>query len=128
EKLRGREEWLIHPEPEALPEPSVFARPIAYNVVPLCENPDPDGSGFSTEELKMGQEARKILGIPDLQVAATSVRVPTVAGHGISIYARFDSTLTPGEARETLSAAPGLRVLDDLAGRVVPTPLDAAGI
>lgn len=128
EKLRGREEWLIHPDTDALPEPSVFARPIAYNVVPLCENPDPAGSGFSTEELKMGREARKILGKPDLQVAATSVRVPTVAGHGISIYARFESQVTPDWARELLATAPGLRVVDDFANRVIPTPLDAAGI
>src|SRR5439155_23965788 len=77
EKLHGQEEALMAPEADALPSGEVFGRTIAFNVVPWCETPDPEGSGFTTEELKMGGEARKILGIPDLHVAATSVRVPT---------------------------------------------------
>lgn len=122
EKLHGDEEALARPEPHALPEGHVFARTIAYNVVPLCERPDPDGSGFSTEELKMGDEVRKVLGAPGLQVFATAVRVPVVAGHGVSIYARFERPVTADAAREALAAAPGVRLVD------LPTPLDAAGL
>ncbi len=128
EKLHGQEESLGHPDSAALPWGQVFGRTIAFNVVPLCEVPDPAGSGFTTEELKMGDEARKILGIPDLTVAATAVRVPTVAGHAVSIYARFDEEPTREAAREVLRIAPGIRVVDDLAQGLYPTPLDASGI
>jgi aspartate-semialdehyde dehydrogenase len=97
-------------------------------VVPLCERPDPEGSGFTTEELKMGNEARKVLGIPDLDVVATAVRVPTVTGHGVSMYARFDRAVSVSEAREVLAAARGVRVVDDVDAGGYPTPLDAAGL
>jgi aspartate-semialdehyde dehydrogenase len=106
----------------------VFGRTIAFNVVPRCERPDPGGSGFTTEELKMVAESRKILGLPTLQAVATSVRVPTIAGHGVSVYARFDRPLTRESAREALAAAPGVRLADDLDAGEFPTPLDAAGI
>jgi aspartate-semialdehyde dehydrogenase len=122
EKLHGQEEALGHPDAEALPVGDVFGRTIAFNVVPLCERPDPGGSGFTTEERKMGDEVRKVLAITDLEVHATAVRVPVVAGHGVSIFARFDRPVTAAAAKEVLAAAPGLRVVD------VPTPLDAAGI
>jgi aspartate-semialdehyde dehydrogenase len=128
EKLRGQEEDLAHPDPEALPAGDVFPRTLAFNVVALVEKPDPEGSGFSTEELKMGAEARKILGLPELQVAATCVRVPTVAGHAVSVYARFERPVTPASAREVLNRADGVRLMDDFANQVFPTPLDAAGI
>jgi aspartate-semialdehyde dehydrogenase len=128
EKLHAQEEDLTHPDPAALPEGDVFPRTLAFNVVPLVEVPDPEGSGFSTEELKVGNEARKILGIPDLQVAATCVRVPTVAGHAVSVYARFEGDVTPPGAREVLRLADGVRVMDDFGNAIFPTPLDAAGI
>jgi aspartate-semialdehyde dehydrogenase len=121
-KLHGQEESLGHPDGDALPVGDVFERTIAFNVVPLCERLDPEGSGFTTEELKMGEEVRKVLGIPDLQAHATSVRVPVVAGHAVSIYARFERPVQVSAAREVLSAAPGIRLED------FPTPLDAAGI
>jgi aspartate-semialdehyde dehydrogenase len=124
EKLRGQEETLARPDPSALPDAHVFARPIAYNVVPWCEQPDPEGSGFTTEELKMGNECRRVLDLPHLPVAATAVRVPVVAGHGVSIYARFDRPVTPGEALEVLEDAPGVQTMRDPR---VPTPLEAAG-
>jgi aspartate-semialdehyde dehydrogenase len=128
EKLHGDVESLAHPDPTSLPAGEVFGKTIAFNVVPLCEKPDPSGSGFTTEELKMGNEARKILAAPELFVAATSVRVPTVAGHGISIFARFSREVSTEDARELLEAAPGVRVVDDLDAGAFPTPLDAAGI
>jgi aspartate-semialdehyde dehydrogenase len=128
EKLHGQEEDLFHPDALALPEGEVFPRTLAFNVVPLVERPDPDGSGFSTEELKMEAEARKILGLPDLNVAATCVRVPTIVGHGVSVYARFEREITPAAAREVLAGAAGVRVMDDFANQVFPTPMDASGI
>ncbi|HYT29569.1 MAG TPA: aspartate-semialdehyde dehydrogenase [Actinomycetota bacterium] len=128
EKLHGLEETLGHPDPAALPVGDVFARPIAFNVVPMCERPDPDGSGSTTEELKMAAECRKVLGLPDLPVAATAVRVPVAVGHGVSIYARFERPASAHAARDVLSAAPGVRVVDELGEGRFPTPLDAAGL
>jgi aspartate-semialdehyde dehydrogenase len=128
EKLHAQEEDLTHPDPDALPLGDVFPRTLAFNVVPLVEVPDPEGSGFSTEELKVGNETRKILGIPALPVAATCVRVPTVAGHAVSVYARFERDITASSARDVLSSAEGVRVMDDFPNGIFPTPLDAAGI
>jgi aspartate-semialdehyde dehydrogenase len=128
EKLHGQEEELAHPDPDALPAGDVFGRTIAYNVVPRVEVFDPEGSGFTTEELKMGAEIRKVLGIPSLPVAATAVRVPVPVGHGVSIHARFEREISPAAARRVLESAPGIRVVDDPASDRFPTPLDAAGL
>jgi aspartate-semialdehyde dehydrogenase len=128
EKLHGQEEDLASPDPEALPSGEVFGRTIAYNVVPRAEVFDPEGSGFTTEELKMGAEIRKVLGLPGLPVAATAVRVPVAVGHGVAIHARFDREVAPASAREVLEASPGVRVVDDPSADLFPTPLDAAGI
>ena len=128
EKLHGQEEELARPDLRALPVGDVFPRTLAFNVVPMVEKPDPNGSGFSTEELKVEAEARKILGIPDLPVAATCVRVPTIAGHAVSVYARFEREIAPSEAREVLDRAQGVRVMDGFDDEVFPTPLDASGI
>jgi aspartate-semialdehyde dehydrogenase len=133
EKLHGQEEALGLGAVEAstFPVGDVFPRTIAYNVVPLCERFDPDGSGYTTEELKMGGEVRKVLGLPDLTVAATAVRVPVPVGHAVSVFARFAHEVTPASAREALEAASGVRVVDTpIAGEPsgeFPTPLDAAG-
>jgi aspartate-semialdehyde dehydrogenase len=128
EKLHGQEESLSGLDPEALPVGEVFPRTIAFNVIPLCEQFDPAGSGSTTEELKMGGEVRKVLGLADLPVVATSVRVPVPVAHGVSIYARFERPADPDEARAVLRGAAGVRVVDDPATRTVPTPLDAAGL
>jgi aspartate-semialdehyde dehydrogenase len=128
EKLHDQVESLTRPDPDALPVGEVFGRTIAFNVIPHVERFDPSGSGFTTEELKMGGEVRKVLGIPDLPVAATAVRVPVVTGHGVSIYARFAEPVTPEAAREALEAAPGVRVMDRPEENVYPTPVDSAGI
>jgi aspartate-semialdehyde dehydrogenase len=127
-KLHGQEEDLRSPDPAALPQPEVYARPIAFNVIPLCETPDPAGSGFTTEETKMAGEARKILGLPGLPAAATAVRVPVVTGHGVSVYAEFDGEATVEGAREVLASAAGVRLVDSLEEGVFPTPLEAAGV
>jgi aspartate-semialdehyde dehydrogenase len=128
EKLHGLEEELGRPDPDALPRGDVFGKTIAFNVVPRVEKFDPDGSGSTTEELKMGDEIRKVLGLPDLQAIATAVRVPVAVGHGVSIYARFEREAAPEAAREVLARAPGVRVVDDPTADAFPTPLDAAGI
>jgi aspartate-semialdehyde dehydrogenase len=127
EKLHGREEELGYPEPESLPVGDVFPDTLAFNVIPVAEWFDPEGSGFTTEELKMGDECRKILDIPGLPVAATAVRVPVAVGHSVAAYATFDKSVTPDAARQVLRAAQGIEVVDDPEHGIFPTPLDAAG-
>ena len=106
----------------ALPAPSVFARPIAFNVLPLAGSLVDDGSGETDEEQKLRNESRKILGIPDLPVSGTCVRVPVFTGHSLQVHARFARPLSPERARRAARRArPGV-VLDD-----IPTPLLAAG-
>jgi aspartate-semialdehyde dehydrogenase len=104
-----------------LGEPGVYAKPIAYNVVALAGNLVDDGSGETDEEQKLRHESRKILGIPDLPVAGTCVRVPVMSGHALAIHAEFDRPLSAERARELLEAAPGVTLVD------LPNPLEAAG-
>lgn len=125
EKLGGDIESLAHPDHEALPEGEVFAKTIAFNVVAKIGEFEADG--FTSEETKMMAEPRKILSAPDMRVVATSVRVPVVTGHAVSMLAEFSRTITVGEARELLAAAPGVRLMDDPEAGVFPSPLDAAG-
>ena len=103
------------------PAPDNFAAPIAFNVLPLAGSIVDDGSGETDEEQKLRNESRKILGIPDLRVAGTCVRVPVFTGHSLSITAEFARDLSPEQATEVLSTAPGVALAD------VPTPLMAAG-
>ncbi|HXW34991.1 MAG TPA: aspartate-semialdehyde dehydrogenase [Acidimicrobiales bacterium] len=103
------------------PEPAKFAGPIAHNVLPLAGRMVADGSEETDEEQKLRNESRKILGIPTLAVSGTCVRVPVFTGHSLSINAEFEDELTPDEARQILSDAPGVK-LDDL-----PSPLRASG-
>ncbi|HEV3473845.1 MAG TPA: aspartate-semialdehyde dehydrogenase [Actinomycetota bacterium] len=125
EKLRGQEEDLERPDPASLPAGEVFGRTIAYNVLPRGGTFGEDG--VTTEEQKMTDESRKILDAPDLEVSMTVVRVPVLVGHSVSIHAEFSRPLPPDEAREVLSAAPGVEVVDDPSADRFPTPLDAAG-
>ncbi|HEY6568469.1 MAG TPA: aspartate-semialdehyde dehydrogenase, partial [Actinomycetota bacterium] len=106
EKLRGDEGSLTHPDHDALPTGPVFGKTMAYNVVAKIGQFEPDG--FTGEEAKMMAEPRKILGLPDLPVLATSVRVPVVTGHGASIMAEFSRPIDVAEARAALAAAPGV--------------------
>jgi aspartate-semialdehyde dehydrogenase len=126
EKLRGDEEALAHPVYEALPAGPVFGATIAYNAVPKVGEFEADGS--TGEEAKMMAEPRKILGLPDLPVVATSVRVPVIAGHGVSILAGFGRPIDVAEAREAIAAAAGVELRDDPEHGVFPTPLQAAGL
>jgi aspartate-semialdehyde dehydrogenase len=116
-------EQLVH-DGSALdfPAPDKYVAPIAFNVIPLAGSLVDDGSGETDEDQKLRNESRKILGIPDLAVSGTCVRVPVFTGHSLSINAEFARPLSPDRARELLAVAPGVKVVD------VPTPLAAAGI
>src|SRR5690606_1436747 len=103
------------------PEPSVYQRPIAFNVGPLAGSIVDDGLNETDEEQKLRNESRKILGSPDLKVSGTCVRVPVFSGHSLQINARFARPISPERAAELLAEAPGV-VLSD-----IPTPLEAAG-
>jgi aspartate-semialdehyde dehydrogenase len=110
-----------------LPEPSAFPHALAFNVFPQCETFEGD-SDESTEEQKMQAEARKILEAPEIVLQATAVRVPVVVGHSVSLSISLEREIEPAEAREVLDAFAGVRVLDDPANRVFPTPHQATGI
>ncbi|MCZ2817464.1 aspartate-semialdehyde dehydrogenase [Modestobacter sp. VKM Ac-2984] len=103
------------------PAPAVYVAPIAFNVLPMAGSVVDDGSFETDEEQKLRNESRKILGIPDLRVSGTCVRVPVFTGHSLSLNVEFARDLSVARATELLSAAPGVQLVD------VPTPLQAAG-
>jgi aspartate-semialdehyde dehydrogenase len=105
----------------AFPAPQKFAKPIAFNVLPLAGSIVDDGLNETDEEKKLRNESRKILDIPELAVSGTCVRVPVFTGHSLSINAEFADPLSPARAYELLAGAPGVVVSE------VPTPLEAAG-
>ncbi len=116
-------EQLVHDGSAAqFATPHTYVAPIAFNVIPLAGKLVDDGSDETDEDQKLRNESRKILGIPDLAVSGTCVRVPVLTGHSLSINAEFAQPLSPQRARELLDGAPGVRLVD------VPTPLAAAGI
>lgn len=101
-----------------------FVHPIALNVIPKCGSVKEQG--YTSEELKLCYETRKIMGIPDLRATATCVRVPVVAGHGVAVHAEFDHEVSVERAREILVRAPGVELADEVEDHVYPTPLRAA--
>ncbi|MGA9278506.1 aspartate-semialdehyde dehydrogenase [Ilumatobacter sp.] len=101
--------------------PSKFARPIAFNAIPMCGSVVDDGSFETDEEKKLRNESRKILDIPDLLVSGTCVRVAVFTGHSLSINAEFKRPISVARATELLADAPGVELSD------IPTPLQAAG-
>jgi aspartate-semialdehyde dehydrogenase len=102
-----------------------FPAPLALNVVPWAGSLR-DG-GWSSEELKLRNESRKILGLPDLKVSATCVRVPVVTGHSVAVHAVFGMEVDADGAREVLRHAPGVILVDDPAAGEFPMPIDAVG-
>ncbi len=104
------------------PAPKKYVAPIAFNVLPMAGSIVDDGSFETDEEQKLRHESRKILGIPELLVSGTCVRVPVFTGHSLSINAEFARPLSVKRALELLAGAPGVQLTD------VPTPLEAAGI
>src|SRR5690349_24267110 len=106
--------------------PKVLPHPYAFNVFSHNTKVDPE-TGYNEEETKVMQECRKIFGVTDLRVTATCVRVPVLRAHCIAMNVEFEAPLTPAEARAILSAAPGVRVVDDLEKNYFPMPVDASG-
>jgi len=103
------------------PDPEKFVRPIAFNVLPFAGSLVDNGEFETDEEIKLRNESRKILNIPDLLVSGTCVRVPVYTGHSLSLNLEFARDITVAQATELLSNAPGVEVVD------IPTPLQAAG-
>lgn len=102
-------------------DPAPYAKPIAFNVLPLAGALVDDGSEETDEEQKLRNESRKILHLPELLVAGTCVRVPVFTGHSLAVHAEFAQDITPERARHLLADAPGVELMD------IPTPRDAAG-
>ncbi|MCJ0977384.1 aspartate-semialdehyde dehydrogenase [Rhodococcus sp. ARC_M12] len=120
--VMGDVEKLVHDGSSVdFPAPNKYVAPIAFNVLPLAGALVDDGSGETDEDQKLRNESRKILGLPDLLVSGTCVRVPVFTGHSLSINAEFDRPISVERARELLASAPGVSLVD------VPTPLQAAG-
>ncbi|MEV6860621.1 aspartate-semialdehyde dehydrogenase [Streptosporangium subroseum] len=104
---------------------SPFPAPVAFNVVPWAGSLKDDG--WTSEELKLRNESRKILGIHDLKVSATCVRVPVITTHSLAVHATFEREITVADAHRILEAAPTVVVMDDPANGVFPTPADVVG-
>ena len=105
-------------------EPKVFSHQIAYNLIPQIGGEQFEG--YTSEEMKMQNEGRKIMHLPELKVSCTCVRVPVVRSHSISVSLHFDRPVSVKEAREVIAKAPGCRLVDDLANKQYPMPLDAS--
>jgi aspartate-semialdehyde dehydrogenase len=118
---------LPSPESQAGRSPSspIFPHPIAFNLLPhvdsFLEN------GYTKEEVKMQDETRKIMHLPDLRVSATCVRVPIYRAHSVAVTAEFERPVSVEQAREVLSEAPGLELVDEPDSNHYPMPLNVAG-
>ena len=105
-------------------EPKIFSHQIAYNLIPQIGGESFEG--YTSEEMKLQNEGRKIMHLPDLKVSCTCVRVPVVRSHSISVSLHFDSPVTVEQAREVIANAPGCRLVDDLSKKMYPMPLDTS--
>ncbi len=104
--------------------PTVFSHQIAYNLIPQIGGEQYEG--YTSEEMKLQNEGRKIMHLPDLLVNCTCVRVPVIRSHSISVTMRFDRPVSIEEARFAISNAPGCRLVDDLGAKEYPMPLDTS--
>jgi aspartate-semialdehyde dehydrogenase len=104
------------------PDVKVFSHQIAYNLIPQIGSEQE--AGYTSEEMKLQYEGRKILHLPQLQVSCTCVRVPVVRSHSISARLVFDRPIRVEEARAAIAAAPGCKLVDELAAKQYPMPLD----
>ena len=105
-------------------EPKVFSHQIAYNLIPQIGGESFEG--YTSEEMKLQNEGRKIMHLPELKVSCTCVRVPVVRSHSISVSLHFDSPVTVEKAREVIATAPGCKLVDDLSKKMYPMPLDTS--
>lgn len=106
-------------------EPKVFSHQIAYNLIPQIGGEQFEG--YTSEEMKMQNEGRKIMHLPELKVSCTCIRVPVVRSHSISVSVHFDKHVTVEQVREVLADAPGVKLVDDLKNKQYPMPLDTSG-
>lgn len=104
--------------------PKVFSHQIAFNLIPQIGGEQFEG--YTSEEMKMQNEGRKIMHLPDLRVSCTCIRVPVVRSHSISVSLHFDKHISVQEAREAIAKAPGCKLVDDLANKQYPMPLDTS--
>ena len=118
-ELMGEVEALANGESY---QPKIFPYQIAYNLIPQIGGEQVDG--YTSEEMKMQNEGRKIMHLPDLKVTCTCVRVPVVRSHSISVSCHFDVPVTVEQARQAIANAPGCKLMDDLKNKVYPMPLD----
>ena len=105
-------------------EPKVFSHQIAFNLIPQIGGEQFEG--YTSEEMKMQNEGRKIMHLPELKVSCTCVRVPVVRSHSVSIVVRTKEKISVERARELIAAAPGCRLVDDLANKRYPMPLETS--
>jgi len=106
-------------------EPKVFPYQIAYNLIPQIGGEAFEG--YTSEEMKMQNEGRKIMHLPELKVSCTCIRVPVVRSHSISVSCHFDVPVTVDQVREAIAKAPGCKLVDDLAKKEYPMPLETSG-
>ncbi len=118
DSVRSALTGMVHP-------PQTFAHPIAFNLIPQIGSDKQDG--YTSEEMKMVYETRKILGDDDIQVCPTCVRVPVLIGHSESILVETERPLTVMEATELFNGAEGVTVIDDLKNKLYPMPRDCDG-
>ena len=104
--------------------PKVFPYQIAYNLIPQIGGEQE--AGYTSEEMKLQNEGRKIMHLPELKVSCTCIRVPVVRSHSISVSLHFDRPVSVEEARQAIAAAPGCKLVDDLGAKVYPMPLDTS--
>ena len=105
-------------------EPKVFSHQIAYNLIPQIGGESFEG--YTSEEMKMQNEGRKIMHLPELKVTCTCVRVPVVRSHSISASVHFDCPVSVEQVREAIAKAPGVKLVDDLSKKMYPMPLDTS--
>ena len=103
-------------------EPKVFSHQIAYNLIPQIGSEN--YAGYTSEEMKMQNEGRKIMHLPQLKVSCTCVRVPVVRSHSISVSVHFDIPVSAQQVRDVIATAPGCKLVDDLSKKMYPMPLD----
>ena len=106
-------------------EAKTFAYQIAYNLIPQIGGEQEDG--YTSEEMKLHYEGRKIMHLPEMNVSCTCVRVPVMRSHSISVKLHYDKPVSVEEAREVLAKAPGVKLVDDLPNKRYPMPLETSG-
>ena len=107
------------------PEPQIYPHPIAFNVLPHVDAFLDDG--YTKEEMKMQNEGRRIMHLPDFRASVTCVRVPVVRAHSVAVSAEFERKVSLDQAHEVLAKAPGVELVDEPKRNRYPTPLSAAG-